>query len=250
MPRSAPPDRVANVPSGPPSGAPDAPVRRRPGRPEAAPEARRSVTMGVRVSAAERARLEAKAAAVGVPVTAFLRLAADGVVPRAVPQVNRDQWAELAHLARTLGRLERALAGMRTPLMPGEVLAQLDAFRPAVSALAGDVHAVRNALLGRDPAGRVLRYADEPEGTPDAARPAEPEDADDVPDSRDYEGAHEGSAAAEIRPAPALTGGELRNSAVPIGASECATAGAAAVPSDYMAPSPSAPAPSHVGAGR
>lgn len=116
--------------------------------------------MGVRVSAAERARLEVKAAAVGVPVTAFLRLAADGVVPRVVPEGNRERWSELAHLARTLGRLERALAGMRTPLLPAEVTGQLDAFRPVVSALAGEVFALRNALLGRDPTGRPIRYPD------------------------------------------------------------------------------------------
>lgn len=122
--------------------------------------------MGVRVSAAERARLEAKATAVGVPVTAFLRLAADGVVPRVVPEGNREQWGELAHLARTLGRLERAMAAMHTLVLPAEVAGQLDAFRPVVSALAGEVFALRNALLGRDPTGHPLRY---PDDSPDLA---------------------------------------------------------------------------------
>ncbi len=202
--------------------------------------------MGVRVSAAERARLEAKAAAVGVPVTAFLRLAADAVVPRAVPQVNRDQWAELAHLARTLGRLERALAGLRTPLMPAEVLAQLDAFRPVVSDLAGGVHAVRNALLGRDPAGRVLRYADgypdEPDGAPDGV----PDDADEAPDS----GNEGGAAGAPSRPVSPPRAGELRNSAVPIGAPEPTPVVPSEVPSDGAAPSRSAPVSSGVGVAR
>lgn len=204
----------------PRSAPPDAPARRRPGRPEAAPEARRSVTMGVRVSAAERARLEAKAAAVGVPVTAFLRLAADAVVPRAVPRVNRDQWAELAHLARTLSRLERVLAGLRTPLLPGEVMQQLDAFRPVVSQLAGDVHAVRNALLGRDPAGRVLRYPDEPEGAPDAVPP----DADDAPDLSEEGGATGGANGTRSPRISAPKVGGLRNNAVPMGVPEPAPA--------------------------
>jgi hypothetical protein len=188
MPRSAPPDAV-----------PHAPARRRPGRPEAAPEARRSVTMGVRVSATERARLEAKAAAVGVPVTAFLRLAADAVVPRAVLQVNREQWAELAHLARTLGRLERALAGMRTPLMPAEVLGQLDAFRPVVSDLAGGVFALRNALLGRDPTGRPIQYPDDSPGDV-AADSLVLDAADDEPGSGPDSGDAGGGIGAEFPP--------------------------------------------------
>jgi hypothetical protein len=148
--------------------------------------------MGVRVSAAERARLESKAAAVGVPVTAFLRLAADAVVPRAVPQVNREHWTELAHLARTLGRLERALAGMRTPLLPAEVLAQLEAFRPVVSDLAGGVFALRNALLGRDPTGRPIRYPDDAPGDVAADRlvlDAVDDAPESGPDSEDAGGA-------------------------------------------------------------
>ena len=192
--------------------------------------------MGVRVSAAERARLEAKAAAVGVPVTAFLRLAADAVVPRAVPRVNRAQWGELAHLARTLGRLARALAGMRTPLLPGEVLAQLDAFRPVVSALAGDVHAVRNALLGRDPAGRVLRDAPAPDGAPVQA----PKGAGVVPDTGEGGGAD----GAETRGGSPPTRSELRNGAVPSGAPDCTPMAPSAGRVDGADRSPSGPAPS------
>ena len=51
---------------------------------------------------------------------------------------------------------------MRTPLLPAEVTGQLDAFRPVVSALAGEVFALLNALLGRDPVGRPIRYPNDP----------------------------------------------------------------------------------------
>ena len=159
--------------------------------------------MGVRVSAAERARLEAKAAAVGVPVTAFLRLAADAVVPRAVPEGNRERWGELAHLARTLGRLERTLAGMRTPLLPAEVTGQLDAFRPVVSALAGEVFALRNALLGRDPTGRPIRYPDdppEPAAAGDSVLDGALDVADDAPDAGSDSGDARGGTGAELPP--------------------------------------------------
>lgn len=159
--------------------------------------------MGVRVSAAERARLEAKAAAVGVPVTAFLRFAADAVVPRVVPEGNRERWGELAHLARTLGRLERALAEMRTPLLPAEVTGQLDAFRPAVSALAGEVFALRNALLGRDPTGRPIRYPDDPPGlavAEDSVLEGALDAADDAPDAGPDSGDARGGIGAEFPP--------------------------------------------------
>lgn len=221
MPRTAPPDVPAKVPA-----------KRRPGRPEAAPEVRRSVTMGVRVSAAERARLEAKAAAVGVPVTAFLRLAADGVVPRVVPEGNRAQWLELAHLARTLGRMERALAGLRTPLMPAEVLVQLDAFRPVVCALAGDVHAVRNALLGRDPAGRAPRYEDDSPDEPEEAPDSTPDVASEREGSASDVGAREDAHGAGIRADSPPVDGELRNSAVPTGALASSPVVPSDVPSD------------------
>ena len=236
MPRTAPPDAPANVPA-----------PRRPGRPEASPEARRSVTMGVRVSAAERARLEAKAAAVGVPVTAFLRLAADAVVPRVVPEGNRARWGELAHLARTLGRLERALAGMRTPLLPAEVTGQLDAFRPVVSALAGEVFALRNALLGRHPTGRSIRYPDDPPGlaaVEDSVLERALDAADNAPDAGPDSGDARGGIGADFPPldapasvafppAPSPATAPVRGGAVP----EPAGPFVPGVPSPVLVPS-------------
>ena len=260
MPRSAPPNRAAGTPSGSLPVSPDAPARRRPGRPEAAPEARRSVTMGVRLSAAERARLEAKAAAVGVPITAFLRLAADAVVPRVVPEGNRARWGELAHLARTLGRLERALAAMRTPLLPAEVTGQLDAFRPVVSALAGEVFALRNALLGRDPAGRSIRYPNDPPGlaaAEDSVLEETLDAADDAPDAEPDSGDARGGtdaafppldvpASVAFPPAPSPITAPVRGGAVPESAGPFipGVPSPVPVPSDAVAPgTPGAGAP-------
>lgn len=139
---------------------------KRVGRPVLAPERKRTATIGVRVSATERAALESKAAQVGVPPAALLRLAALAVVPRAVPAVNREQWVELARTASNLNQLTRALQGGAPVSISAELLERLRV----------ELHATRCALLGRHPDGRAFEDPDErsADPAPMGAIPARP----------------------------------------------------------------------------
>ncbi len=125
MPRAAPPER---------------PARRRPGRPAVAPDARRSSTIGVSVSATEAAQLKAVAARVGLKPGTYLRVAALGVVPRIVPEGNQAHWRELARLTGALTQLFDARK-QGLPVTLDDAL---------VDALRAEVRALRQALLGQE----------------------------------------------------------------------------------------------------
>ena len=91
------------------SGPAELRPKRRGGRPRGAPDALRTATIGVRVSAAEYAALRAKAETLAMTPAQWLREAA---LTRRLPSppvsaVNREQYAELARLAANLNRLTR-----------------------------------------------------------------------------------------------------------------------------------------------
>jgi hypothetical protein len=116
------------------------PRRGRGGRPRLEPEAVRSQTIGVRVSAAEFEALQAKAAVLGLTPAHYLREAAlkRRLPDPPVPAVNREQYAELARLAANLNQLTR-LAN------EGAFVTVTDAH---LQRLAGEVNRLRLALIG------------------------------------------------------------------------------------------------------
>lgn len=79
-------------------------------RPKLDPAQVRRSTLGVRVTDADRARIEERAAAMGMTPADWLRQA--GLSRRLpsppVPAVNREQYAELGRLAGNLNQLARA----------------------------------------------------------------------------------------------------------------------------------------------
>jgi len=91
------------------SGLAESRPKRRGGRPRGAPDALRTATIGVRVSAAEYAALRAKAETLAMTPAQWLREAA---LTRRLPSppvsaINREQYAELARLAANLNQLTR-----------------------------------------------------------------------------------------------------------------------------------------------
>lgn len=80
------------------------------GRPKVAPEKVRHLTIGVRLNAAELDAIQRKADSMGLPPTAWMRLAALSRTPPRppVPMLNRQAYAELARLAGNLNQLTRA----------------------------------------------------------------------------------------------------------------------------------------------
>ncbi len=86
--------------------------RRRPGRPAKAVGDRRDNWITVRVNGAERALMEARAAAAGLDVGAYVR--AMGLRRRVVgvvPEVNREAWAELARTTANVNQIAAHLNG-------------------------------------------------------------------------------------------------------------------------------------------
>ena len=88
---------------------PDAPPKRRGGRPRSAPAAVRTATIGVRVSESEYSALRHKAELMTMTPAQWLREAA---LSRRLPAppvaaINREQYAELARLAANLNQLTR-----------------------------------------------------------------------------------------------------------------------------------------------
>lgn len=119
----------------------DAKLRRSAGgRPKGDPSARRSATIGVRVSASEYAALRAKAAQLRMTPAQWLREAA---LSRRLPsppvvEINRQQYVELARLAANLNQLAR-LAN------EGQCVVIADGF---LERLASETKRLRQALLG------------------------------------------------------------------------------------------------------
>jgi len=118
--------------------------RRRPGRPAKAVGDRRDDWITVRVNGAERAVLEARAAAAGLDVGVYMR--AMGLRRRVVgvvPEVNRGAWGELARTTANVNQIAAHLNGggrfdeRGTP----RVAQALDAVR-------GELELLRRALIG------------------------------------------------------------------------------------------------------
>ena len=83
--------------------------KRRGGRPRGSPDALRTATIGVRVSAGEYSALRLKADAMAMSPAQWLREAA---LTRRLPsppvsEINREQYAELARLSANLNQLTR-----------------------------------------------------------------------------------------------------------------------------------------------
>ena len=122
--------------------APAAPPKRRGGRPRGDPEALRTATIGVRVSAGEYAALRAKAEAMAMTPAQWLREAA---LSRRLPAppvaaINGEQYEELGRLAANLNQLTR-LAHVNQQVVVAEAL---------LRKLSGEVTRLRFALVGLD----------------------------------------------------------------------------------------------------
>jgi Zn-dependent protease with chaperone function len=110
------------------------------GRPKGDPAARRSATIGVRVSASEYAALREKAAQMRMTPAQWLREAA---LSRRLPsppvaEINREQYVELARLTANLNQLARlANEGQRVVVTDG-----------LLERLASETKRLRQALLG------------------------------------------------------------------------------------------------------
>ena len=101
------------------------PPKRRGGRPRSDPEAVRTDTIGVRVSASEYAALRTKSEAMAMTPAQWLREAA---LTRRLPTppvapINREHYAELGRLAGNLNQLTR-LANEGRPVTIADALLQ------------------------------------------------------------------------------------------------------------------------------
>ena len=116
------------------------PKRGRGGRPKNAPGTVRATTIGVRVSPAELAALQAKAQQMSMTPAHWLREAAlSRRLPcPPVPPINREQYAELARLSANLNQLAK-MANSGQPVIVAD---------PLLQRLASEVGRLRLALLG------------------------------------------------------------------------------------------------------
>lgn len=132
MPNTKPPE--------PPDIQPTPPLRGRGGRPKSEPGTGRLTTVSTRVSAAELAALQAKAAQMGMKPADWLRHAALSrrLPSTPVPELNRLQYAELARLAANLNQLAKAANREQIVVVSDELLTQVQA----------EVSRLRLALLG------------------------------------------------------------------------------------------------------
>jgi hypothetical protein len=128
MPNTEPPDTTTP------------PLRGRGGRPKSEPGTGRLTTVSTRVSAAELAALQAKAAQMGMKPADWLRHAAlSRRLPTApVPEVNRVQYAELARLASNMNQLVKAANREQIVVVNDQLLTKVLA----------EVSRLRLALLG------------------------------------------------------------------------------------------------------
>lgn len=97
------------------------------GRPKGDPAAVRASTIGVRVSPAEFAALRTKAEQMSMTPAQWLREAAlTRRLPKPpVPEVNREQYAELSRLAGNLNQLARKANQGQAVSVPDDLLTQM-----------------------------------------------------------------------------------------------------------------------------
>lgn len=110
------------------------------GRPRGNPADVRGTTIGVRVSPAENALLQAKAEHMSMTAAQWLREAALSrrLPSPPAPEINREQYAELARLSANLNQLAHA-ANSGQPVIVSDAILQ---------ALTAEVKRLRLALLG------------------------------------------------------------------------------------------------------
>jgi hypothetical protein len=117
---------------------------KRGGRPRINVKQRRSLSLPpVKVNAAERQVIEAKAAAARLSVSAWQRYAAqerDPPRPRVIPTINQEAWLQLGSELRELRRL-------KLYFLAGGVAAVV----ASLERVEGELKAVRNQLLGVKP---------------------------------------------------------------------------------------------------
>jgi hypothetical protein len=107
---------------------------------------RREVLLpAIRVSAGERRQIDGEAESMGLELTAYMRrLVLGRRLPRAVPAVNRELWAQLGILAADLNTLAAAAR---------EGKSGTDSL-PLLTSLHAEIVTLRTQLLGHDPADR------------------------------------------------------------------------------------------------
>jgi hypothetical protein len=128
------------------------PRRDRPGRPALPPNRLRTRRVNVRLTADEYAVIAARAAGTGLTSTEFLRRAALGTVPRAVPEVNLEKWVELARLAGLIAQIVRGTREGSVAVIPADLL----------RALREELRVTRRALRGEDDESDTVAMADSP----------------------------------------------------------------------------------------
>ncbi len=114
---------------------------RRRGRPKVPDDLQRRCCIMVRLSAQERARLEERAAAVGLERRLGRFLYDRGVsrkVPSEVPAINQEAWSRLGNCAGALTTMAQAAAIQRLDTVD----------QAAIESLRTELRAVRFALLG------------------------------------------------------------------------------------------------------
>ncbi len=119
-------------------------MKRGPGRPALGAEERRGHMIAVKVTPAERALLEARAAATGLDVGVYVRAMALGRrVVGVVPEVNRGAWGELARTTANVNQIAAYLnGGGRFDERGAPRVAQ------ALDAVRGELERLRSVLIG------------------------------------------------------------------------------------------------------
>lgn len=109
--------------------------------PRRPPHLTRSTRVRVRLRPPDAARLKAAASATGKPLATYIALAAlQHPLPRAVPEVNRKAYAELARVAANLNQWMHAINAGQLPTVD----------KPMIARAIVQMRELRAALLGRD----------------------------------------------------------------------------------------------------
>lgn len=113
---------------------------RRRGRPALAPGEGRGCTISVRLTPAERAELEEKAAAAGQPKLGryLYERALARRIPARIPPVNAEAWSRLGNVAGALTTMAKAAAVMQMDTVD----------RLLIEQVRDELRAVRLALIG------------------------------------------------------------------------------------------------------